>query len=99
MANDAPCWAIAWRGSVLCRTAQLDQAQLDVVDGERFVRLGMKSMQRRGGLFHAAACTLQHETGATADNGHVQRRFDLAQVGVERPAQVSERPVVVRRER
>ena len=79
--------------------AQLDQTELDVVDGQRLLRLRVEAIERGSRLLDGAASAAQRERCSAARDGDVQRCFDLPQIGVERPAKVCQRPVIDRRER
>eukprot|EP01022_Parablepharisma_sp_SALTPOND_P035640 TRINITY_DN959_c0_g7_i1.p1 TRINITY_DN959_c0_g7~~TRINITY_DN959_c0_g7_i1.p1 ORF type:complete len:661 (+),score=231.75 TRINITY_DN959_c0_g7_i1:1723-3705(+) len=74
--------------------ALFDQGQLDIVHGDGAVGHGIEALQH----FHCALGigTGDHEAVAPAEDGHVQRRRDLAQVFIERAAQVGQAPVVQR---
>jgi hypothetical protein len=73
--------------------ARFHQAQLHVVDRQRHARIVVEALQRQRGVLRAFAAH-RHAVAAALDR-HVERLFDLAQVLVERPAQVLQARVVV----
>ena len=79
--------------------AYLDQAELDVVDRQRLLRLRVEAIERGCGLLDGVASAAKHERRPAAGDGDVERGFDLPQIGVERSAKVRERPVIDRSER
>ncbi len=75
---------------------ELRQAELQVVERQVVVGLGVEVFEgvcRAGGLPGFPA---HREAGAAARNRHVERGFDLAQVGIERAAQPGEARIVHR---
>src|SRR5256885_4732752 len=58
-------------------TAQLDQAELDVVDGQRLLRLRVEAIERGGGLLDGAASATQRERRPAPGDGDIERGFDL----------------------
>ena len=81
------------------RTLRLDEAELDVVDRELAPGLSVELFQELGRARRATGFAAQRETVAAARDRHVERDLDLAQVLVERAAQVGEALVVRGRER
>jgi hypothetical protein len=84
----------AWR-----LRGDLDQAELDFVDRQRFAGLRVEVLQRGGGqpgLRGVAADAAM--LAAAADGDDIEGGFDLAQVFVQRAAQVLQARVVERRE-
>ena len=80
------------------RVADLDQAQLDVLDGEVARGLVVEAPQRLRGELRLLGRPGDAEALAAPRDGHVERVLDLAQVRVERAAQRREPGVVDRRE-
>ena len=78
---------------------ELDQPELDVVDRQRLFCRSVEALQCLRGARSVRARAGQRELTATMCNRDVERGLDLAQVRVERPAQVRERAVVERRQR
>ena len=85
-------------GSGIALRRQLDQSELDIVDRERLCRVGVKALQRRCRLLHLRRRAAQRDRAAAPGDGDVERRLDLAQVGVERAAKIGQRAVVYGRE-
>jgi hypothetical protein len=83
----------------IARTLRLDQAELDVVDRELALRLGVELFQELGRARRATGVAAHRETVAAARDRHLERDLDLAQVLVERAAQAREALVVRGRER
>ena len=77
----------------------LDEAELDVVDGKGLRRFGVEAPERAHPLRRLRGCAGHREIGSAARDRDVERRLDLPQVRVERPAKVRERAIVDRRER
>ena len=79
---------------------ELDQPELNVVDRQRL--LGERVEPAHGLRRPSRVCAGgagERERAAAMRDGHVERRLDLAQVRVERPAQVRERAIVERGQR
>ncbi len=73
----------------------LDQAELDVVDRQRLFRFGVKAPQRSLGA-RPAGRAFNAESCAAARDRDVERGLDLAQVRVQRTAEIRERAIVER---
>jgi hypothetical protein len=71
----------------------LHQAELDIVHRQRLACAVVERFQRVGRALRVGAA--DGELAAAPADGHVQRLFDLAQVLVQRPAQVLQARVVV----
>jgi len=86
-------------GSARALRRELDQPELDVVDRERLLGESVKpahDLGRKPGL--RGRTRDRKRAGATRDRD-VERRLDLAQIRIERPAEVRERAIVERRQR
>ena len=96
--SGAPSSSAAARGCALRR--ELDQAELDVVDRQRLLGLRRRSAAAPAPrASSASACRRSVNVAAAVRDRDVERGLDLAQVRVERAAQIGERAVVERRER
>ena len=73
---------------------KLDQAELNVVDGERLFRLRIKAFERGCGALDLGRCAAQGECRASARDGHVERRFHLTKVRIQRAAEIRERAII-----
>ena len=78
---------------------ELDQAELDVVDGQRLFGGRIEALQRQRRARRVRGKSGQREIGAAMRDRDVERSLDLPQIRVERATQVGERAVVERRQR
>src|SRR5262249_27709434 len=77
---------------------QFDQTKLNIVNRQRLLGLLVEAPQRLRRAGRLPFRTGKGEGPAAASDGHVERGFDLPQIGVERSAEVGKQSVVERRE-